>query len=172
MFEVDEYIKSISNKSMKDLMKSKLITNMILIDPDAIIGNQVKNEYKNAITYWCCPNYGFAIELGLPYDQLRKNEYDESREGYIYLVNIENNVFKFGRAINVRKRMTGYPKGSKCLMKYYCYDMYDSEKILLNAANESNGKLYKGNEFYYFDDINEPFKVFELAVKRISCIDA
>lgn len=140
---------------------------MILTDPDVIIGNKIKNEYKNAITYWCCPNYAFAIELGLPYEQLRKNEYDESREGYIYVVSIDGNLFKFGRAINVRKRMTGYPKGSKCLMKQYCNDMFESEKILLNAANESNGRLFHGNEYYYFQDIDEPKKVFELAVDRI-----
>ena len=45
--------------------------------------------------------------------------------------------------------------------------MYTAEKVLLNCANESNGRLYNGNEFYYFEDQNEPLKVFDLALERI-----
>ena len=46
-------------------------------------------------------------------------------------------------------------------------DMFQSEKILLNCANESNGRLFTGNEFYYFDNEDEPLEVFNKALSRI-----
>ncbi len=87
-FDAEEYIKSISKTTMKDLIKSKLLSNMISTDDDCIIGKMVLMKYKNAITYWAEPDFGFAIELNVSNDklkELRRYEEENQKVGYIYI---------------------------------------------------------------------------------------
>jgi hypothetical protein len=140
----------------------------MLVDDSAIIGNQAQFKYKNAILFWAAPLYGTFYENGDDWLACKEIIENQNKKGIIYLVKINNNLFKFGRTINMRKRMNGYPRGSELLRYEEVSDMVEAEKILLNCANESNGKLWQGNEFYYYEDLDEPFRVFEHALSKIS----
>ena len=70
----------------------------------------------------------------------------------------------------MRKRLSGYPRGSVLLRNDYVNDMINAEKILLNAAKESNGRLFQGNEYYYYENNEEPTEVYNLALKRITTL--
>ena len=68
----------------------------------------------------------------------------------------------------MRKRLSGYPRGSVLLRNDYVNDMINAEKVLLNAAKESNGRLFQGNEYYYYENNEEPTQVYNLAIDRIN----
>ena len=169
MFRVDKFLVEIqSNKNIKDFKKSDLYRALLLIDESSIIGNSADIKYKNAILYWAAPLYGTFYENGEDFLACKEKIENQNKRGIIYLVKINENLFKFGRTINMRKRMNGYPRGSELLRYEEVDDMVEAEKILLNCANESNGKLWQGNEFYYYTDQDEPFKVYENALSKIS----
>ncbi len=156
-----------SDKTIKDFKKTSIYEDLIEIDKECIIGDYVKNKYYRTILYWAEPTFAVFIENNEDWKLEKKKSQERKLKGIIYLVQIGTNLFKFGRTTNMRKRINQYPKGSVIIKYENVQDMYRSEKILLNCANESNGKLYNGNEFYYYSDTNEPLKVFNLALERI-----
>ncbi len=176
-FDAEQYIKTIakkahSKKTMKEFIKSKLLSNMIAVDPDCIIGKMVLMKYKNAITYWVEPDFGFAIELNVSNEQFNKMkrwEEENQKTGYIYLVQIDEHLFKFGRTTNCRKRLNQYPKGSKMIRKYFSTDMYEDEISLLINAAQSDGILHAGKEYYKFENEREAIAVFERTTGPLTC---
>ena len=165
---IEETLGIYSSKTWKDFRQSGLYRNIVDTDPDAIVGKFIKDEYKRAIIYWAAPEYAFAIDLGKDWQSLREKQEAKNKEGYIYLINIGAHLYKYGRTGNVKQRLAQYPKGSTLCKSEFVKDMYEAEKILLNCANESNGKLFHGNEYYYHTDPNEPYDVWDKALSRIN----
>ena len=154
-------------KTWKDFTKTDIYRDIDEIDPHAFMRCMVKDKYYRTVLYWAEPTWAVFIENDEDYEDAQRESETRKLKGIIYLVQIGPNLFKFGRTTNMRKRINQYPRGST-IVKYENVDnMYTAEKVLLNCANESNGRLYNGNEFYYFEDQNEPLKVFDLALERI-----
>ena len=117
--------------------------------------------------YWAEPTFAVFIENNEDWKEAKRKAEKRKLRGIIYLVKIGEHLFKFGRTENMRKRINQYPRGSQIIKYENVEDMFHSEKVLLNCANESNERLYTGNEFYYFEDQEEPLKVFDKALERI-----
>ena len=167
-FSISELLKTIeSKKTRSDFRKTDIFENLLEIDKEAIIGDKCKRKYYRTVLYWAEPTYAVFIENGEDWKEWRAKAEKKKLKGIIYLVKIGENLFKFGRTENMRKRINQYPRGSQIIKYENVEDMFRSEKVLLNCANESNGRLYTGNEFYYFDDQDEPLKVFNKALERI-----
>lgn len=156
-----------SNKTFKDFKKSDVCKAIQKADESGILGKFAKLEYRHAVLYWAAPTYGAFYENGEDWKTIKNMIEQDNRKGFIYLVLIGDNLWKFGRTANVRKRFNGYPKGSELIRYQAVDDMFESEKILLNCANESNGRVFTAKEYYKFPDAEEPVLVFEKALTRI-----
>lgn len=156
-----------SDKTIKDFKKTTIYQDLMEIDNESIIGDWVKNKYYRTILYWAEPSYAVFIENKEDWKAQKEKSKARELKGIIYLVKISDNLFKFGRTTNMRKRLNQYPRGSEVIKFENVDDMYSSEKILLNCANESDGKQFHGNEYYYYTNPEEPIKVFDLALERI-----
>ena len=167
-FSISEFLKTIeSKKTRSDFKKTDIFENLLEIDKQAIIGDKCKNKYYRTVLYWAEPTFAVFIENNEDWKEAKRKAEKRKLRGIIYLVKIGENLFKFGRTENMRKRINQYPRGSQIIKYENVEDMFHSEKVLLNCANESNGRLYTGNEFYYFEDQEEPLKVFNKALERI-----
>ena len=169
-FNIDDMLSIVSNKTYKDFKQTDIYKAIIDSDNDAIMEGMCKKEYFNSILYWSCPKIAFLIENGKPWKHAKEECIKNEGKGLIYLVKIGENLYKYGRTKNMRKRLSGYPRGSVLLRNDYVNDMINAEKILLNAAKESNGRLFQGNEYYYYENNEEPTEVHNLALKRITTL--
>ena len=172
MFAVDKLLEEIELPHLKGKFKKTSIYKTISeADKEAFINKKshlyAKNKYKNAVLYWAAPEYAAFIESGEDWKSIKDKAIKDKQQGYIYLVKMSNTLYKYGRTNNMRKRMNGYPRGSELIKYDWVYNMVEAERILLNCAEESNGKHDIGNEYYKFDDEDEPLKVYNLALKRI-----
>ena len=168
-FSISSLLKTIdSKKTRNDFRKSEIFQDLLEIDKQAIIGDQCKKKYYRTVLYWAEPTYAVFIENGEEWKEYKKRTECNKLKGIIYLVKISDNLYKFGRTENMRKRINQYPRGSTIVKYEEVSDMFRAEKILLNCASESNGKLYTGNEFYFYEDETEPLRVFNVALERLS----
>ena len=168
LFSISSLLETIeSKKKLLDFKKTEIFQNLLEIDKESILGDWCKLKYLRTVLYWAEPTFAVFIENHEDWKEARKKAEARKLKGIIYLVKISDNLFKFGRTENMRKRINQYPRGSEIVKYENVDDMYRSEKILLNCASESNGTLYNGNEFYFFDNPDEPLRVFNLALERI-----
>ena len=170
-FNVDEMLEKISEKKLSDFKLSEIYDAIIENDNDAIMNGMCKKEYFNSLLYWAAPKIAFLIENNRPYQKFREKIISSEKQGVIYLIKISNNLYKFGRTKNLRKRFLQYPRGSQILKFEYVNNQIESEKILLNTVKEYNGKLYHGNEYFYFDRDSEPIEIFEKSMKKIETLN-
>lgn len=167
-FSISELLKTIeSKKTRSDFKKTDIFVNLLEIDKQSIIGDKCKYKYYRTVLYWAEPTFAVFIENNEDWKEAKRKAEKRKLRGIIYLVKIGEHLFKFGRTENMRKRINQYPRGSQIIKYENVEDMFHSEKVLLNCANESNGRLYTGNEFYYFEDQEEPLNVFNKALERI-----
>ena len=167
-FSISELLKTIESKKTRlDFKKTDIYENLLEIDTQAIIGDKCKKKYYRTVLYWAEPTFAVFIENNEDWKEAKNRADKRKLKGIIYLIKIGEHLYKFGRTENMRKRYNQYPRGSQIIKYENVEDMFQSEKILLNCANESNGRLFTGNEFYYFDNEDEPLEVFNKALSRI-----
>ena len=167
-FSISDLLKTIeSKKTIRDFKKTDIYENLLEIDTQSIIGDRCKNKYYRTVLYWAEPTFAVFIENNEDWKEAKNKADKKKLRGIIYLIKIGDNLYKFGRTENMRKRYNQYPRGSEIIKYENVEDMFSAEKILLNCASESNARLFHGNEFYYFDDENEPLEVFNKALSRI-----
>lgn len=168
LFSISSLLETIeSKKKLSDFKKTEIYENLLEIDKESILGDWCRLKYQRTVLYWAEPTFAVFIENHEDWKEARKKAEERKLKGYIYLVKISDNLYKFGRTENMRRRYNQYPRGSEIVKYENVDDMYHCEKILLNCASESNGTLYIGNEFYFFNNPDEPLRVFNLALERI-----
>jgi hypothetical protein len=167
-FSIPKLLETIeSKKTLSDFKKTDIYDNLLEIDKESIVGNMCKYKYYRTILYWAEPTFAVFIEAKENWKEAREKAERKKLRGIIYLVKISDHLFKFGRTENMKKRINQYPRGSIIVKYENVEDMYKSENILLNCAKESNGYIYQGNEFFYFNNEDEPLEVFNKALDRI-----
>ena len=165
-FNVDDMLKLVSNKTLRDFRYTEIFKAIIESDNDAIMDGYSKIEYFNSLLYWAAPKVAFLIENHKPWKE--KKEESLKSGGSIYLIRIGERLYKYGRTKNMRKRILQYPQGSTLLRNDFVNDMIKAEKVLLNTVKESNGRLFHGNEYFTLEDDNEATKIYDLAIERIN----
>ena len=166
-FDMKKLIESVSDKTVRQFKKSSVYRTIETYDTSAFLKNDCKIKYYNSVLYWAAPEYGAFIEAGDDWQSMKDHSLKLKKEGCIYLIKLSETLFKFGRTSNMRKRFNEYPRGAELIKYDYVSDMIEAEKILLNCAEESNGKHDIGNEYYKFDNPNEPLEVYNKALSRI-----
>ena len=165
-FDVNEMLGRFSKKTLQDYKNTEIYESLIQNDPSAIMNGLCKKEYFNSLLYWANPKIAFLIENKMPWRHLKEPSMKEG--GCLYLIKIAEHLYKYGRTKNIRKRLLQYPKGSTLIRHDYVDDMVQAEKILLNTVKESNGTLFHGNEYFYFENDNEPIEIYRRGLYRIS----
>ena len=167
-FSISELLKTIeSKKTRSDFKKTDIFVNLLEIDKQSIIGDKCKYKYYRTVLYWAEPTFAVFIENNEDWKEAKKKAEKRKLRGIIYLVKTCKHIFKLVSTKNMQKRIKQYSRVSQIIKYENVEDMFHSEKVLLNCANESNGRLYTGNEFYYFEDQEEPLNVFNKALERI-----
>ena len=170
-FYVDELLEKVSEKRLSDFKLTDIYDAIIDNDHDAIMNGYCKKEYFNSLLYWSAPKIAFLIENGRPYEQYKYKVIESEKKGIIYLIKIGEGLYKFGRTKDIKRRFLEYPRGSQIIRWEYVDNQVEAEKILLATVKESNGKLYQGNEYFYFKNAKEPEEIFEKALKRLKYIE-
>jgi hypothetical protein len=155
-FEVHRIIKSLvmrthaikktkyETKSLAVFKRTKICKEIEQNDPDWIIyinrkNSYVKNKYYDIIWNWASPNPTI---------------------GYLYLIKISDNCYKFGRTNNINRRLREYPKGSILLNYFMVDDMIKGEQILQSEGICSCNKRCYGEEYYEYDSDDDAEYVF------------
>lgn len=101
---------------------------------------------------------GIFMKTFLFYVQLMLKDKDITRIGYVYLLKFKT-YFKIGKTINFEKRYDVSTK--KNLISIIPVSNHDEvEKVLIKAYKNKNYKLYKGNEYFIYDNFNDVEQIF------------
>lgn len=94
-----------------------------------------------------------------PADPVLDNTIISDKSGYIYCIQVREflntNIYKIGRTANIITRTKSYPKGSQLMFTFYCIDMYEMERLLLELfKTKYHQKTEYGREYFETDSMN------------------